>query len=405
MTSRTIIRATAIHKRFKLYYRPVDRLKESLFRRSYHHYHDTLKGVSFELRAGETLGIVGKNGAGKSTLLKIITGVLLPDSGTLEKQGKITALLELGTGFDHNLNGRQNITANGLLIGMTADEIQSQKQQIIDFSELGEYIDEPIRTYSSGMIMRLAFSIAMHANPDCFIIDEALSVGDAHFQQKCMKKIRGFRDQGGAIIFVSHDLNAVKILCDRVLVLEDGKIVCNDTAEAAINFYNRIIASADAQQDAGLITDHQAQNFGNKKAVIQSANLRGQNSGTGTLTSGEQAIISIQIQSMQKLDDIHVGIMIRDRFGQDIYGTNSHLLHQHYQLELGQYQFDYQLNMHLAPGKYTLTVALHSSDNHLDNCYHWIDNILDFEVVGYQQHQFAGICNLQAHLKMKPLNP
>ena len=167
--------------------------------------------------------MIGRNGAGKSTLLKLVMGVILPDQGSVSLTGRVTGLLELGTGFNPELPGYENIAFNAALLGMTPAEVAHQRQAIIDFSELGEAIHHPVRTYSSGMTMRLAFSIAIHAKPACFVVDEALSVGDAHFQQKCMKRIKEFRASGGAILFVSHDMNAVKVLCDQVLVLEQGR--------------------------------------------------------------------------------------------------------------------------------------------------------------------------------------
>lgn len=230
-----------LSKRFRLYRKPADRLKEMLLRRTCHRTHTALDGISFEVPAGQTLGILGRNGAGKSTLLKILTGVLKADAGSFEINGRITGLLELGTGFDFELSGEQNIITNGLLLGMSREEITQRHDDIVRFSELGEFIREPLRTYSSGMVMRLAFSIAIHAEPACLVVDEALSVGDAHFQQKCMRRIREFRQRGGAIIFVSHDLNAVKMLCDRAIVLEGGKNVFEGEPEAAVNYYNRIM--------------------------------------------------------------------------------------------------------------------------------------------------------------------
>lgn len=398
-----MIKVNNIYKHFKLYSKPSDRLKEIMFRRTYHHHHEALKGISFTVEAGETLGILGKNGAGKSTLLKIITGVILADSGECHVDGKITGLLELGTGFDENLTGIQNIQGNGLLIGMSQKEIEQQRGAIIDFSELGDYIQEPLRTYSSGMRMRLAFAIAIHAKPDCFIIDEALSVGDAYFQQKCIRKIREFRDQGGSMIFVSHDLNAVKMICDKVMVLDQGEVVSQGSPEEAVNYYNRIIAKLNEQENA-LGKAKKAQNFGNNKATIKSVELIGERSLSSVVSSGEQAKIKIQVQSNEQIDDLTIGIMIRDRFAQDIFGTNSYLLEETQHLQPGElYQYIFKLSMDIAPGKYTLTVALHSQDHHIDDCYHWVDNMLSFEVAGYVNEQFAGVCNLHPEFFNEPV--
>ena len=218
-----MIHVENVSKRFKLYKSPADRLKEIIFRRTYHKDFQSLNDVSLHVNDGETLGIIGPNGAGKSTLLKVLSGIIIPDSGTVNISGKVTGLLELGTGFNPEMTGRQNIYMNGLLIGMTKEEIDQRIQNIIDFTELGSFIENQIKTYSSGMVMRLAFAVAYHAEPSCFLVDEALSVGDAHFQQKCMKAIKEFKEKGGSIIFVSHDLNAVKMLCDKAILLSKGK--------------------------------------------------------------------------------------------------------------------------------------------------------------------------------------
>jgi lipopolysaccharide transport system ATP-binding protein len=381
-----------ISKVFKLYKRPSDRLRELFFRRSYHHYYQALNDVSLSVKSGETCGVIGKNGAGKSTLLKILTAVLLPDSGEIITSGKVTGLLELGTGFDAALSGRQNITANGLLLGMNHAEIESKREAIIEFSELVDFIDEPLRTYSSGMAMRLAFSIAIHAEPKCFVIDEALSVGDAHFQQKCMRRIRQFRDAGGSIIFVSHDLNAVKMLCDKVLVLDNGRVVAQGSAEEAVNHYNKIIAELDDEADK---SSRVREDYGTRQAEIISATICGEESGAGVISAGETAIISLCIKARERIEDVTAGIMIRDRFGQDIFGTNSHHLDARIDLQPGrQVTIGFAINMAIAPGKYTLTAALHSRENHLDDCYHWYDNVAGFDVAGVSGPGFSGVCRL-----------
>jgi len=396
-----MIKISGISKKFKLYNKPIDRLKEIILRKKYHHIYNALHDISFEVKDGETLGILGVNGAGKSTLLKIISGVLIPDSGSLSIDGKITGLLELGTGFNKDLTGLQNIVGNGLLIGMSTEEIDQQRDNIIDFSELGEFIKEPLRTYSSGMVMRLAFSIAMHAKPDCFLIDEALSVGDAHFQQKCMRHIKTFKQQGGSLIFVSHDLNAVKMICDHAIVLDKGHIVAKGSPEYAVNHYNRIMAQLDDQDKRITATENQTNNqdYGNHKAKIINAVISGVDSESNIVSSGEKIDIQIEIMPYEMLTDMSIGILIRDRFGQDIYGTNSEHLMQTSVFEKGQsYMATFSFIAAINPGKYTVTIALHSQNTHIEDCYHWVDNIIGFEVAGFKGTQFVGVCDLKASL-------
>lgn len=385
-----------LRKGFKLYHQPADRLKEFFLRRPYHKDHQALDGISFTVQQGETLGIIGRNGAGKSTLLKILNGVLLPDTGTVASTGKVTGLLELGTGFDPNLSGVHNIRANGLLLGMSDSEITARQSDIIAFAELGAYIDEPLRTYSSGMAMRLAFAIAIHANPSTFLIDEALSVGDGHFQQKCMRRIREFRASGGAIIFVSHDLNAVKMICDRVLVLSDGRIVADGNPEDAVNHYNQLLAGDDAKTDSA-----PAGGYGSFLARIEAVAIRGLDSHSDTLSSGEEMLVEVDIVGNANLPALSLGLMIRDRFGQDMFGTNSHVLGQDIVLAEGERQrLRFRFAMHLAPGKYTLTLALHEGLDHTRHCYHWWDNASQFEVSGIRGPLFVGVCNLNPRLNV-----
>ena len=387
-----VVQAAHLTKIFRIYEKPLNRLKERLIGGCYHREHHALKDVSFTTSKGETLGVLGRNGAGKSTLLKLLTGVLKPDSGELYFAGKVTGLLELGSGFDFNLSGESNIETNGLLIGMTQDEIREKKEAIIAFSELGEYIKEPVRTYSSGMTMRLAFSIAIHADPDCFVIDEALSVGDAHFQQKCFKRIKEFKKNGGSILFVSHDLNAVKMLCDRVIVLEGGVIVYDGSAEDGVNTYNRIIAG---MGDDPYSLEHQSDDYGSGKGLITCATCAGELSESSTISAGEILSVVLGISVSHEIEQLSIGMMIRDRFGQDIFGTNSHLLGLGItDLQPGNYEAEFSLPINLAPGKYTITFALHSAENHLEDCYHWSDNLLKFEVAGSVLPGFSGVAFL-----------
>jgi lipopolysaccharide transport system ATP-binding protein len=282
---------------------------------------------------------------------------------------------------------------------MSRKSIEENLHNIIEFSELGEFINEPLRTYSSGMVMRLAFSIAIHANPQCFLVDEALSVGDGHFQQKCMRRIKLFRESGGAIIFVSHDLNAVKILCDRVIVLDKGEVAFTGSPEEGVNFYNRIMAEMDEHEADSTKAVH---SYGDLRAEIVNGRLVGENSLSDIVSSGENSRIEIDIKGHLPVKNVSIGIMIRDRFGQDIFGVNSYQLGESLDLEKGEKaKVFFNMPMDIASGKYTITVALHKDENHLDECYHWCDNLIRFEVAGVIGNLFSGVCRLHPNLKIQ----
>jgi len=402
-----MIKVQNLKKRFKFYKKPSDRLKELLFRRTYHTVYEALKGVSFEVKSGEVLGIVGPNGAGKSTLLKILTGVLLPDEGKVIVSGRITGLLELGTGFNYEMSGLENIYMNGLLLGMTREELDAKKEAIISFSELGDFIYEPLKTYSSGMVMRLAFSIAIHADPTCFVVDEALSVGDAHFQQKCIKKIKEFREKGGSIVFVSHDLNAVKILCDEAILLHQGEVLEKGSSEKVINAYNRLLAFlAEKENKIFTLSSNKSSSnpaYGTLEATIKEVSFQGEDSGSSVVSSGEWAFIKIIFKAFKDIPSLTVGILIRDRFGQDVFGVNTSLLNKPISISAGStYEVLFKVKINLAPGKYTVTAALHHGERHTEKCYHWIDSATSFEVAGFKCNAFSGLVSLPVEVSFQP---
>ncbi len=221
-----------------------DTLREvfaKLFQRQTHYYDFTaLKGVSFEVSDGESLGIIGRNGSGKSTILKIIAGVYKPTQGRATVSGKVAALIELGAGFHPDLTGRENIVLNGLLLGLRHREIEARKQAIVEFADLGEFIDSPVKQYSSGMYMRLGFAIAVQVDPDILLMDEILAVGDTPFQQKCMDRIEEFRQMGKTTVFVSHDMNVVRQLCRRVILIDAGQIVADGRPEYVLARYEEL---------------------------------------------------------------------------------------------------------------------------------------------------------------------
>jgi lipopolysaccharide transport system ATP-binding protein len=244
--SNLALKVENVSKIYRLYNKPVERLKESIhpYGKKYHQEYFALRDVTFELKRGETLGIIGKNGSGKSTLLKIITGVLTPSTGTVTVNGKIAALLELGAGFNMEFTGIENIYMSGTIMGYTKAEMDAKLDEIIAFADIGDYIYQPVKMYSSGMFARLAFSVNSHVNPDILIVDEALSVGDMFFQAKCLDRMKRMMDDGMTIIFVSHDTAAVKSLCQRGILLEQGNLLMDSTADDVVEeYFNRRIQS------------------------------------------------------------------------------------------------------------------------------------------------------------------
>ncbi len=219
-----VIKAKDLSKSYKMYNTPAQRLKEIIhpFKKKYHHEFWALKNVSFEVKRGETLGVIGRNGSGKSTLLKILCGILQPTSGDFTVNGRVSALLELGTGFNPEFTGRENVYMNGAILGLSQNEIDAKYQSIVDFADIGEFINQPVKTYSSGMYVRLAFSVAINVEPDILVVDEALSVGDMFFQAKCMTIMKALIKKGVTLLFVSHDTRAIKSICDKCLLLDNG---------------------------------------------------------------------------------------------------------------------------------------------------------------------------------------
>ncbi len=237
------IKVAGVQKIYKLYDHRRDRLKETLgfSKKKRHRDHYALKGVDFTVKNGECVGIIGTNGSGKSTILKIITGVLTPSSGTVTVNGRISALLELGAGFNPEYNGIENIYLNGTMIGFTEEEIKERIQDILDFADIGEYVYQPVKTYSSGMFVRLAFAVAINIDPEILIVDEALSVGDVFFQAKCYHKFEEFKKQGKTILFVSHDLGSISKYCDRVILLNQGAKLGEGTPKEMIDIYKQVL--------------------------------------------------------------------------------------------------------------------------------------------------------------------
>jgi lipopolysaccharide transport system ATP-binding protein len=411
-----MIRVQGVSKKFKIYATPADRLKEKLLRRPCHHEYAALSDISFEVQPGETLGIIGENGAGKSTLLKILSGVLLPDTGSVEVTGKVTGLLELGTGFNPELTGLQNIFMNGTFLGMTHDEIESKKETIIEFAELGDFINEPIKTYSSGMLMRLGFAIAIHADPECFLVDEALSVGDAYFQHKCMRKINEFKEQGGSIIFVSHDTNAILTLCDHAILLNQGNLVSYGLPSSITNLYLGMVCKK--------------QHRGEQEVEFKSPDIIHEYDTSIHLTTGEIDIIKIEILDSNKSPVSHIhsrdnfsisltfktnreienptfGILISNRYGVSIYGINSYLLKKQFNSLLSgeKYTVNYYFeDIQLSPDEYLITLAIDNngySINSFDEYLVRLNNIAILKIIKNEDSpQYEGVVELSSQIEV-----
>jgi ABC-type polysaccharide/polyol phosphate transport system ATPase subunit len=396
-----------ISKRFKLYRSPADRLKEIFFRKQYHTDFVALDNISFEIGAGQTLGIIGQNGAGKSTLLKILSGIMIPDTGTIQVDGKVTGLLELGTGFNAEMTGIENIYMNGTLIGMTRDEIGRKKQTIIDFSELGEFIHEPIKTYSSGMTMRLAFAIAIHADPKCFLVDEALAVGDAYFQQKCMRKIQEFRDNGGSIVFVSHDMNAIKTLCNSAIMLDQGKISIYSEPKDVVDFYESLVLQRmhNGKRDMNVLTSNIAKeknlptNNTNEVELISFKLCDKNGNEIISIKSGDNIKIIYELRTNRDLIDPHYGCNIRNNFGLSIFQTNTYCMGVRTKpfLKGQKIKITYEMELPLAPGSYAVTFGVANKGYGTGSFEEYIlryHDIRTFEVLAKDNsYIFSGIFN------------
>jgi lipopolysaccharide transport system ATP-binding protein len=403
--TKKVLEVKDITKIYKVYKSSIDRLKEIFIKKIYHKEFIANNNISFELFEGETLGIVGINGAGKSTILKMIAGVVTPTSGEIMRRGRITALLELGTGFNSEMNGYDNIYLNGTLIGMGKDEIDSKVKDIINFSELGDFIYEPIKAYSSGMKMRLAFSIAIFSEPKTLIVDEALSVGDAHFQAKCTRALTQRKEKNMSIIYVSHDLNSIKVLCDRAILLDKGKIVEIGNPEQVINSYNFLITKLNDLKNRLKIDDVKDDSFGTFDIEIINVEVKGEDSKSNIISSGENATLSVEIYSKIKITNMTIGIMFRDKFGQDIFGTNTSYYHDlNISFEANKkYLALFKMPLNIGNGKYNISIEIHSEETHLDYCPHWLDNAASFEIAGNYKNTFFGICKLEPSIEFQEL--
>jgi lipopolysaccharide transport system ATP-binding protein len=366
-----------------------------------------LRGISFPVSSGTSTGIIGVNGAGKSTLLKILTGTLAPTRGSVRLDGRVASLLELGTGFHPLFTGRQNVFYNARFLGLTDEEIRARLPEIEAFSELGEFLDRPLRTYSTGMQVRLAFSVAASVSPDILIVDEVLAVGDMYFQQKCIRRVREFRDRGVTILLVSHDPGAIKTLCDRALLLHEGEIIDDDSPSRVIEHYNAMIARKTAERDYFAVETaadgRSTRRFGTFQAFISEAELLdAEGRPARALLAGTAVTIRIRVFFFEPVGDPTVGVLIRDRLGNEVWGTNTYLS----QVKTGDWQPGQTLELRiraalaLGPGEYSLTAAVHTLAIHLYDPYDWLDGVLLFRVLPADEQRSVGVAYLQPEIEV-----
>lgn len=410
-----VVRLENVSKCFRIYRRPSDRIREWLFRGTPRHERfRAVSGVSIAVEQGTCLALVGSNGSGKSTLLRLIAGVLQPTSGTVHVNGRVSALLELGAGFDPQFTGRENVFLNAAILGFTDAQIRACMRSIEEFAGIGGFIDRPVKTYSSGMFVRLAFAVAVHVEPEVLVIDEVLAVGDIFFQQRCIRRIRQMKEQGVTILFVSHDMEAVKGLADRAVWIDRGEIVLEGPSDAVVSGYLASLATGGRRHAAGeeaigrsiepavsrlempaealsRIPDFLCtlpnvdRRYGNAKARIQGIGVfNAAGSAVGSVCQGDRVCVRISLEFLERVAHPNVGFMLRDRLGADVTGTN--LMFEG--VERGpakageRLSVDFTMDLpFLKSGPYHLAPAV--ADGTLDSyeiC-DWVDNACAIEVV------------------------
>ncbi|WP_019915131.1 ABC transporter ATP-binding protein [Paenibacillus sp. HW567] len=397
------IKVSNVSKVYKMYNTPADRLKD-LFniskKQKRHQAFSALNSITFEVKKGDTVGIVGKNGSGKSTLLQIIAGTVTPTTGTVEVFGKVVALLELGSGFNPEFTGRENVYLNATMFGISRETIEGKFSEIESFADIGEHIDQPVKTYSSGMFARLAFSVAIHMEPDILIIDEILAVGDAAFQAKCVSKMRQLKDNGVSLLFVSHSVDAIKSMCHSAILISHGNLVDEGTSEKITNHYLAMIRDEMNQYNSN-------DSFQNNESTEEVPNIQlnsGFRYGSGLVSFrdvymanqlgeptkayefGEQASLICSLYSKEKVQDINVSFLIRDITGIDLFGTTMFDEHvilislEKHEKKIVKFNFPIWLRQ----GSYSVSVAVNSvTDRDYSDVFLFeqIDGASSFEVI------------------------
>lgn len=417
----TALSVENVSKQYRIYATPGDRLKETVTRGRWKRHQEfwALKDINFEVEKGSTTGIIGPNGSGKSTLLQIITGTLDPTHGNVSYQGRIAALLELGAGFNPEFTGIENVFLNASLIGLSRKQTEALLPEIERFAEIGPFVHQPVKTYSSGMYVRLAFSVAVAADPDILIVDEALAVGDAVFQHRCLRRIKEIQDRGTTILFVSHDPAAIRALCSRAILLHGGRQAADGKPVDVINQYRKLIMSQTAAFEAEEAAESKpaegaiwvddlraplkpTYRHGDGSAEVLSVELlNAQHVRVDLVETGEPLLVRIRVLFHQDRAAPVCGFLIRNRFGIHVYGTNTDLQ----QMDIGPVRAGdvievvFSFNGWLGPDLFSVTVAVHSVDN---ISFDWLDGVAFFRVIGSILGD--GVINLNAEVTHRHLS-
>ena len=393
MDNNLAIKVNNVTKTYKLYDRPIDRLKESLSRRQYHRPFNALNDVSFEVEKGTTVGIIGTNGSGKSTMLKIITGVLSQTGGTVETAGNISALLELGAGFNMDYTGIENIYMNGTMMGFTRDQMDEKLDDILEFAEIGDFVYQPVKTYSSGMFVRLAFALAINVDPDILIVDEALSVGDVFFQSKCYKRMEEIRQNGTTILMVTHDMGSIIKYCDKVIVLNKGDKVAEGPAGEMVDLYKKILAGkygkeeedkADEPLSSHIAVNPNRTEYGDGKArIIDFGLFDEKGEATNLLLKGEYFTIREKIRFHEEIAAPIFTYTIKDRKGTELTGTNT--MFESADVKPAKpgdvYEVEFRQKMTLQGGDYLLSMSCTSFEGGVHTVYHRLYDVAGITVI------------------------
>jgi lipopolysaccharide transport system ATP-binding protein len=415
------LRVSNVSKQYRIYDHPGDRLKETLTRGRWKAHREfwALNDVSFEIEAGTTTGIIGPNGCGKSTLLQIIAGTLEPTSGSVWYEGRVAALLELGAGFNSEFTGIENVYLSAALQGFSRRQTEAMIPEIERFAEIGEFIHQPVKTYSSGMYVRLAFAIAVNASPQVLLVDEALSVGDAAFQHRCLRRIKEMQEGGTTILFVSHDLGAVRALCSRAILLNSGAVASDGRPADVLNRYQRIIMAREeayeAQSPAGTVAEPEAPvlldtggpplsytyRHGDGSAEVLSVMLLDAGLRPIELVeTGEAVYLRMRVRFYKEAYEPVFGFLIRNRHGIHVYGTNTKLQEVSVgRVESGEVlEATFAFNCRLGTDSFNVTVAVHSADG---VSFDWLDGAIFFEVMSATAME--GVANLDATVTARRL--